>query len=214
MAYLDKTRTRPSATSIGGALAINGLMIAGIIFAAPDILPKEPWKIIDTYWVQPDPAAPLKEIRQKPVKTASTTPFVPVTPPADAQSEASELTIGTTGTGISAGTGGTGLSELPAITIEPVFKRAQVNPRYVGALQPTYPPGMIREEREGVIIVRVLIGTDGRVKAVEAIKANETAFLDATRKQALSKWRFLPATRDGAPIESWREMTVRFELPD
>ena len=70
---------------------------------------------------------------------------------------------------------------------------------------------MIRAEMEGFATVRVLIGTDGRVKQVEA---SDTAFLDATRKQALSKWRFLPATRDGEPVESWREMTVRFQLPD
>ena len=73
---------------------------------------------------------------------------------------------------------------------------------------------MIRAEMEGFATVRVLIGTDGRVKQVEAVKASDTAFLDATRKQALSKWRFLPATRDGEPVESWREMTVRFQLPD
>jgi protein TonB len=67
---------------------------------------------------------------------------------------------------------------------------------------------------EGFATVRVLIGTDGRVKQVEAVKASDPAFLDATRKQALAKWRFLPATRDGEAVESWREMTVRFQLPD
>ena len=63
-------------------------------------------------------------------------------------------------------------------------------------------------------VVRVLVGTDGRVKAVEAVSASENAFLDATREQALRKWRFTPAMSDGAPIEAWREMTVRFVLPD
>jgi protein TonB len=45
------------------------------------------------------------------------------------------------------------------------------------------------------------------------LRADDPSFLEATRKQALAKWRFLPATRDGQPVESWREMTVRFELP-
>jgi protein TonB len=51
------------------------------------------------------------------------------------------------------------------------------------------------------------------VKALEAVRAAAPAFLEATRRQALVKWRFLPATRGGLPVESWREMTVRFELP-
>jgi protein TonB len=60
--------------------------------------------------------------------------------------------------------------------------------------------------------VRVLIGTDGRVKEVQQISAASTAFFEATRKQALTKWRFTPGTRDGAPVEAWRTMAVRFEL--
>ena len=104
--------------------------------------------------------------------------------------------------------------QAPSAIHDSVFSAARINPGYANALQPLYPPGMIRAEMEGFATVRVLIGTDGRVKQVEAVKASDTAFLDATRKQALSKWRFLPATRDGEPVESWREMTVRFQLPD
>jgi periplasmic protein TonB len=48
---------------------------------------------------------------------------------------------------------------------------------------------------------------------VEPIRFDEDAFLAATRKQALSSWRFLPATQDGEPVESWKEMTVRFQMP-
>lgn len=214
MAYLDKGQLRPNATSIGGALAINGLMIAGIIFAAPDMLPKEPWKIIDTYWVQPEPVpTPPTEIEQPVTKAATKSLFVPLKQPIAPQSEDGAITTTKIGTGTDGGTG-TAFIDEPPIKVDPVLTGARINPRYAGALQPTYPPGMIREEREGVVTVRVLIGTDGRVKAVEPVKAEEGAFLEATRKQALSKWRFLPATRDGAPVESWREMTVRFQLPD
>jgi protein TonB len=108
---------------------------------------------------------------------------------------------------------GSGIANPPPLPVEPIFKGAQVHPRYFGALQPVYPPGMIREEREGAVRVRVLIGTDGRVRDIQTLQADDPAFLEATRKQALAKWRFLPATRDGEPVESWREMTVRFELP-
>ena len=43
---------------------------------------------------------------------------------------------------------------------------AELDPRYAGAFQPDYPASEQRREIEGVVKVRVLIGTDGRVKAV------------------------------------------------
>ena len=65
----------------------------------------------------------------------------------------------------------------------------------------------------GVMVkIRVLIGVDGRVKAAESVSATSDAFFEATRRQALSKWRFKPATRGGIPQESWKTMSVRFEI--
>ena len=108
---------------------------------------------------------------------------------------------------------GAGIVDEPPIRTESVFKVATVNPRFRAALQPKYPPGLIRQEVEGAVTVRVLVGSDGRVKAVEPVRFDDEGFLKVTREQALRKWRFLPATRDGTPFESWREMTVRFEIP-
>lgn len=210
MAYLDKGGTRPGAASVIGALAINGAMVAAIIYSVPDILPREPWKILKTYAVPPDPLpTPAKDPVKHTVKATGETAFIPpAIPTSDPPGEA-QLTVTTGPTELSGG----GIGQLPPVGLDPIFRGAQINPRYAGALQPVYPPGMIREEREGVVTVRILVGTDGRVKALEAVRADAPAFLEATRKQAISKWRFLPATRDGEPVESWREMTVRFELP-
>ena len=50
---------------------------------------------------------------------------------------------------------------------------------------------------------------------IDALGGNsKVAELCNISSQAVSKWRFLPATRDGEAIESWREMTVRFQLPE
>lgn len=214
MAYTD-TRARPSGTSIGAAVAINGLMIAGIIFAAPDVLPKIP------------PITQIIPILTKPIDEPPETPKPrpkrpiehkqAVTPEAGRQTSASSNAdtdyVLPQQPPFTPGAGGTVIEE-PPVKLTPIFKQAQLNPRYAGSLQPTYPPGMIRAELEGVVTVRVLIGTDGRVKQVEAVRSDQEAFLEATRRQALGKWRFIPATRDGEPVESWREMTVRFQLPD
>ena len=89
---------------------------------------------------------------------------------------------------------------------------AELDPRYAGAFQPDYPASEQRREIEGVAKVRVLIGTDGRVKAVELVSTDSPGFFAETKRRALAKWRFTPATRGGVAEESWKTMTVRFEI--
>jgi protein TonB len=79
-------------------------------------------------------------------------------------------------------------------------------------LLPPYPAAEERAEREGTVVVRLVIGADGRVEAVEKISAASEAFWRATERHALRAWRFSPATVDGRPVESTQTMTVKFEL--
>lgn len=94
----------------------------------------------------------------------------------------------------------------------PKLVLADLDPRFAGAFQPDYPAREQRGGIEGVAKVRVLIGTDGRVKAVELVSTDSRGFFDETKRRALAKWRFKPATRGGVPEESWKVMTVRFEI--
>ncbi|HYZ48893.1 MAG TPA: TonB family protein [Sphingomonas sp.] len=100
----------------------------------------------------------------------------------------------------------------PQKQVEPVTVGAQPDQRYAGDFQPPYPPQLLRTGVEGKVVVKILIGADGRVKQVAILSADDPLFADAAERQALRKWRFKPATRDGAPIESWKQMTVRFEI--
>jgi len=100
---------------------------------------------------------------------------------------------------------------IPA-TPEPIILPATVDAAAMARFQPDYPSELVRAELEGTATVRVLIGTDGRVKAVDLVNATHPGFFDATRRQALRYWKFRPATKDGIAIESWRTMTVRFAL--
>jgi protein TonB len=95
---------------------------------------------------------------------------------------------------------------------DPVFQQAVIDPRAAARFQPGYPSALVRAGIEGSATVRILIGSDGRVKTVELVTATDPAFFEATKAQALRSWRFLPATRDSAAVESWRTMTVKFKL--
>lgn len=94
----------------------------------------------------------------------------------------------------------------------PVRVEAQVDPRFARDLQPPYPPREESAEHEGVVRVRVTIGTDGRVKAIEQVSATNGNFWEATRRHALARWRFRPATLDGRPVESTKLMNVYFRI--
>lgn len=94
----------------------------------------------------------------------------------------------------------------------PKLVLAHLDERYADLFQPDYPARAQREGIEGVAVVRVLIGTDGRVKAVELVSTDDPAFFEATKRRALTKWRFKATTRGGVAEESWKEMRVRFEI--
>ncbi len=215
MAYADNRRTRFSPASVSAAVIVNGLFFAVLVLEVPEIIgvkPDKPIVIIDTS-TPPPPAVPEKRVKQTPDKATtvaekfdrvmiaplSDNPVIPQidegftlppTPPLDM-----------------------GEIRTPPAPPTPIEIGAKVNPRYAKDLQPAYPLGMLRMNIEGAVTVRVQIGTDGRVKDVQPIRTSEEDFLKATREQALRKWRFTPATRDGVPVESWREMTVRFQMP-
>lgn len=97
---------------------------------------------------------------------------------------------------------------------EPVRRDATVDPRFASALQPPYPLDEQRAQRTGTVRMRVTIGTDGRVKAVERLSATSDSFWEVARSQALNRWRFRPATLDGRPVESTKIMSLQFRLAD
>lgn len=110
------------------------------------------------------------------------------------------------------GLGGGGVTVDPPRA--PVMVGAAIDPRHADALQPPYPSYERRAGIEGAVTVRVRIDTSGRVSAVEIVNSVSEGLANATRRHALSRWRFKPATRDGIPVESWKTMTLRFTLVD
>jgi protein TonB len=115
------------------------------------------------------------------------------------------------------GASGTGDIVIPPIHVDPpppVRRAAEVDPAFRSALQPPYPPSEQRAEREGDVRVRVTIGANGRVIAIERLSATSDAFWQVTQRQALTRWRFRPATIDGRPVESTKVMNLHFQLQD
>lgn len=206
--------------SLGLSVAIVGSLVAAAMLSSPTIRAKIVDRPIEIYPVLPDPPPPPEPLpkpesqaRAKPSAMPRETlvetpqpPKVDWTPPPE---QPATLQPGTSGE-----LGGGGLVIDPPKPPPPVLTGIEVDPRYANAFQPLYPPAEQRAGRDGVVTLKVLVGVDGRVVRAEQLMATSEEFWRVTLKQALGRWRFRPATRDGVPYEAWRTMTVRFRLDD
>ncbi len=177
-------------------------------------------KTFTAYPVDQPPPPPLDPQPQPKIKTPPkeqvyTPPLV--NPPPISNQPPIDLTL-TPPPGPTAGSIGTNPDPIPMVIPTPVAKPvmidAFVDPHYQNMLQPPYPPEEQRAGNSGRVVLRVLIGTDGRVKQVEKVSAASDAFFAAAQRQALGKWRFKPATKDGVPIEQWKVMSLLFKIED
>ncbi|MGK6319073.1 TonB family protein [Sphingomonas sp. DT-204] len=219
--YADRAnRGKMSPAGLTMAVGINAALIGALIWSAPAIL-VEPDGTLTVYPVDADPPPPPPEPRIEPKKaTESARPIETAVPKPviELPSEPTNKLAGTIDplppppTDTASGTGGVTV-DLPK-PLPPVMVDAVTDPRYAADLQPEYPAAMRRAGKEGQVVVKVLIGTDGRVKDIQLVSSPDPSFFDATKRQALARWRFKPATRDGIPYESWKTMRLGFRLTD
>jgi len=204
--------------SLGIALAINGVVIGALFFAAPELVPFTPPDPPLTIYIPhtPPPPTPVPPadplVRQQPrpaPRPDAPIPQVPV--PSDGGFQVVPDPLPFTPPIDVAGTG-TGNVAVDPPKPAPVLVQPGIDPRHAGDFQPGYPSEERRAGREGRVVVRVLIGADGRVKQVERVSATSDAFYRATLDRALAKWRFRPATRDGVAVEAWKTMSLSFVL--
>jgi periplasmic protein TonB len=76
-----------------------------------------------------------------------------------------------------------------------------------------YPPASRRLEEEGVVVLRLLVGEDGRVLESQVSKSSGSARLDeAARTLALTRCKGRPGTLDGAPAKDWVNLAWRWRI--
>ena len=77
---------------------------------------------------------------------------------------------------------------------------------------PRYPPTLINEHVEGEVVLYAVIRADGSVDSVELVRGLDEQ-LDANAMEALSQWKFRPASRQGAPVELEAIVHIPFRAP-
>ena len=87
-------------------------------------------------------------------------------------------------------------------------------PRYRHAPAPSYPPAARREHQEGVVLLNVDVGANGRPIHVAVKKSSGVESLDRAAVAAVRRWTFEPAQSSGVRVASRVEVPIRFSLSE
>lgn len=170
---------------------------------------------------------PKPEVRRKPAPAARTRdtsekslaePAVSVTkesaPPvpgngageAEGAGGGKEPAEGPGGAGASGSTGGAGFSgEFEAAAVD----RA---PQILKKSEPVYPGRARSLGICGKVVVRFLVGPDGRVSKPRIIEAHPGGFFEQSTIDAVSRWQFKPGVFRGKDVATWVVLPVSYKL--
>jgi protein TonB len=78
----------------------------------------------------------------------------------------------------------------------------------VAKVEAVYPPAAKAANVHGVVLLEVVIGTDGTIK--EAIVLRSIPLLDQAALDAVVQWKYEPTLLNGAPAEVIATVAVNF----
>jgi protein TonB len=171
----------------------------------------------------PPPAAVAPKLVTPPVKKVAK-PKKPAPPKEDPKPDAatagtpSDAPVAGAGTGAVAGTGsgtGTGGGGGGAGTGDGTGGDGSggARPAHGSNPKPPYPIAARRLGQQGVVMLEVLVKADGHAGEVRVRKSSGHAMLDESAVQTVrERWRFIPAKRNGQPIDATVTFPIRFQL--
>jgi protein TonB len=176
--------------------------------------------------------------RQEPAPTKANAASIPVQAPDEAQPDTSEQAAGPVGaTDPTPAAAGTPVQEAkparpepppavqPAPTISlqgtdsPSYARAfgeRIIPASPAAVfhnrPPAYPEEAAVNGQHGTVVVVIHVSPAGTAAGVDLLRSSGYVLLDRAAREAVLRWRFLPAVKGGHPVAS--DMTMEFIFDD
>lgn len=89
---------------------------------------------------------------------------------------------------------------------------ADRDPTPVRSPAPRYPRDAQRRGESGTVVLRVHVGADGRPQGIDLIEGSGSRSLDRAAADAVRRWRFDPAMRNGRPVEGVIQVPITFNL--
>jgi len=94
----------------------------------------------------------------------------------------------------------------------PALVEAHVDADYLDNPKPVYPSLSRRFEEQGTVYLRVHVAVDGTALGVELSQTSGHSRLDSAARDAVSRWRFVPARRGDKAVDSWVVVPITFQL--
>ncbi|WP_371323935.1 energy transducer TonB [Dechloromonas sp. ZY10] len=91
---------------------------------------------------------------------------------------------------------------------------ARFDAAYLNNPRPAYPPLSRRLGEEGKVLLRVRVAADGHALTVDVDKSSNFPRLDEAARQAVSRWRFVPARRGDEAVEATVIVPMVFRLDE
>ena len=85
-----------------------------------------------------------------------------------------------------------------------------IEPLAIRLINPAYDKNVKKQRMRGRIVLSVTIANDGTVKAASVVNGDPLV-VDAAL-EAVRRWRYLPAMRDGEFIETTQEVTIDYDF--
>jgi len=91
---------------------------------------------------------------------------------------------------------------------------ADRDPQPIARSQPEYPAAAFRAGEEGTVLIRADVDARGNAGNVDIAKRSGSRDLDRAAVDAVRKWRFEPAMKNGKAVASTVEVPVDFTLDE
>lgn len=206
--------SRPSHFQRSSLLAVVIALHAGVfllILAAKTVAPQimEMPLIVDL--LQPpetrkEPEAkPLPVVRPQPVRQKP----VPVPKAPVPVIETTTSTAPAPATAIAAPPENKAANAAPA---DESFSQARFDANYLRNPAPPYPALSKRMGEEGKVVLRVSVNPQGTADSVDIKTSSGSLRLDESAQKTVRNWKFVPARRGDAPVQSWVLVPIIFKL--
>ncbi len=103
-------------------------------------------------------------------------------------------------------------AETAPVAVSLPVTAARFDAAYLNNPKPVYPMFSRRNGEEGKVLLRVRVTANGAAVDVEVRQSSGFARLDAAAREAVLKWRFVPAMRGNEAVESWVGVPIVFSL--
>ncbi|PWU11024.1 MAG: hypothetical protein C5B47_01330 [Verrucomicrobia bacterium] len=103
------------------------------------------------------------------------------------------------------------VKEPPASGPDAIVERA---PDYLSNPAPIYPEAAQERRQQGLVILEVIVGCEGRPESVKILSGSGYYLLDEAAKKAVENYRFKPALMNQVKIRSRVRVPIRFRLDE